>query len=74
MTAATLPEAPPPGTPAAEIEIDADLARTLLVVQHPDLAHLPITLLANGWDNAIFRLGDDLLMRLPRRGLFLFGS
>lgn len=67
MTVATLPEAPPPGTPAAEIEIDGDLARTLLVAQHPDLAHLPITLLANGWDNAIFRLGDDLLMRLPRR-------
>ena len=55
------------GTPAAEIEIDADLARQLVAVQHPDLAGLPITSVASGWDNAIFKLGDDLALRLPRR-------
>jgi len=55
------------GTPAAEIEIDADLARRLLLVQHPDLGDLPITPGASGWDNVIFRLGDDLALRLPRR-------
>jgi len=55
------------GTPAAEIEIGADLVRGLLVAQHPDLAGLPITPVASGWDNAIFRLGDDLAVRLPRR-------
>ena len=61
--------APPPtiGTPAAEIAIDADLARRLLVSQHPDLAHLPITSVGSGWDNAMFRLGDELALRLPRR-------
>lgn len=55
------------GTPAAELEIHADLARRLLAVQHPELADLPITPVAAGWDNAIFRLGDDLALRLPQR-------
>jgi aminoglycoside phosphotransferase (APT) family kinase protein len=57
------------GTPAAEFEIDADLARGLLRAQHPDLAGRPITPIAFGWDNAILRLGDDLALRLPRRAI-----
>lgn len=55
--------------PAAEIDIDDGLVRRLLADQHPDLAALPLTLVANGWDNAIFRLGRDLAVRLPRRQL-----
>jgi aminoglycoside phosphotransferase (APT) family kinase protein len=55
------------GTPAAELEIDVDLARRLLAVQHPELAHLPLRPVASGWDNSMFRLGDDLALRLPRR-------
>lgn len=55
------------GTPPAEIAIDAELARGLLTAQHPDLADLPLTPLASGWDNCIFRLGDELALRLPRR-------
>lgn len=55
--------------PAAEIDIDDGLVRRLLADQHPDLAALPLTLVANGWDNAIFRLGGDLAVRLPRRQL-----
>ncbi len=55
------------GTPAAEIAVDAALAGRLVAAQHPDLADQPITFLASGWDNAIFRLGDDLLLRLPQR-------
>jgi len=55
------------GTPAAELEIGADLAHRLLAAQHPDLAHLGITHVASGWDNAIFRLGDEFALRLPRR-------
>lgn len=54
-------------TPAAELTIDADLVRALLAAQHPDLAHLPTTLAAVGWDNAMFRLGDTLSVRLPKR-------
>ncbi len=53
--------------PAAEVEVDEPLVRALLAEQHPDLADLPIEPLANGWDNAILRVGDDLLARLPRR-------
>ncbi len=57
------------GGPAAEIDIDAALVRGLLEEQHPDLAHLPLTAVASGWDNDIFRLGGELTARLPRRSL-----
>ena len=49
--------------------MSADLVRRLLAGQHPDLADLEVRFLANGWDNAIFRVGDELLARLPRREL-----
>ncbi len=55
--------------PAAEVDVTADLVRLLLAEQHPDLARLPIRFLANGWDNVMFRIGDTLLARLPRREL-----
>ena len=55
--------------PAAEVDIDATLVRALLRDQHPDLAELDLTLLASGWDNTIFRLGDTLTVRLPHRSL-----
>ena len=61
------PDKARPTVPPAEIAIDADLGRRLLLDQHPDLAHLPLTQVGEGWDNAVFRLGDDLAMRLPRR-------
>lgn len=57
------------GTPAAEVEIGEGLVRRLLAEQHPDLAGEPITLVASGWDNAIFRLGQDLAVRVPRRAI-----
>lgn len=53
--------------PPAELEIDEVLVRTLLVEQHPDLAELPLRHIDAGWDNALWRLGDDLIVRLPRR-------
>ncbi|AZM48023.1 aminoglycoside phosphotransferase [Streptomyces sp. WAC 06738] len=46
-------------------EITADLIRELLREQHPDLADRPLTLGARGWDNQLWRLGDDLAVRLP---------
>lgn len=55
--------------PAAEVDVTPGLVRRLLTAQHPDLSYLPVTLMANGWDNAIFRLGSDLVARLPRREL-----
>jgi hypothetical protein len=48
------------------IEITADLIAELLREQHPDLAGLPLTFGARGWDNQMWRLGDDLAVRLPR--------
>ena len=56
-----------PGTPPAEVVVDADLVRRLLAAQHPDLADLPLVEVASGWDNLMFRLGDELAVRLPRR-------
>ena len=55
--------------PEAEVEVSADLVRRLLADQHPDLARLPVEFLANGWDNELYRVGDGLIARLPRRAL-----
>lgn len=53
--------------PAAEVDVDEALVRHLLSEQHPDLAALPLRLVANGWDNVLWRLGADLAVRVPRR-------
>lgn len=46
---------------------DAQVVRMLLTHQFPDLAHLPVRpLRSTATDNEVFRLGDDLLVRLPR--------
>lgn len=55
--------------PAAEVAIPASLVRRLIAAQQPDLARLPVAVLANGWDNVMCRLGDELAVRLPRRQL-----
>jgi len=50
-----------------EIDTDEDLVRHLLATQHPQWAKLPIERVASaGTDNALYRLGDDLAVRLPR--------
>ncbi len=54
-------------TPAAEIAITEELVRGLLHDQTPELANRPLTLLASGFDNVIYRLGEQHLVRLPRR-------
>ena len=55
------------GGPPAEVTVDNRLVQTLLTEQHPDLANLPLTQVGEGWDNVLFRLGEDLAVRLPRR-------
>ena len=57
------------GTPPAEVQIDESLVRSLLQTQHPELAALDITPVGSGWDNAIFRLGPNLAVRIPRRAV-----
>jgi aminoglycoside phosphotransferase (APT) family kinase protein len=56
-------------TPPSEIEIDAQLVRALLHEQHRDLADLPLVAFESGLDNTLFRLGERLVVRLPRRAL-----
>ncbi|MCX5214616.1 aminoglycoside phosphotransferase family protein [Kitasatospora sp. NBC_00240] len=46
--------------------IDADLVRSLVREQHPDLAGLDLREVAGGWDNHMWRLGDELAVRMPR--------
>lgn len=57
----------PVGKPPAEIAIDKALVRDLISTQHPDLACEPLEFFSDGWDNITFRLGPQLLVRLPRR-------
>jgi len=55
--------------PEAEVDLDVDRVRALLREQRPDLAERPITRIASGWDNCVFRLGDAHAIRLPRRAV-----
>ncbi len=56
--------------PAAEIAIDARLAKGLIAAQFPQWSDLPLRAAPTiGWDNALFRLGTDLVVRIPRRQL-----
>jgi aminoglycoside phosphotransferase (APT) family kinase protein len=55
------------GTPPAEVQLDESKVRALLEEQHPDLAALHLAPIDAGWDNAIYRLGEDMAVRLPRR-------
>src|SRR5713226_85975 len=51
-----------------EVEIDAALVRSLLAEQFPEWAELPLRRVEPaGTDNAVFRLGDALSVRLARR-------
>ncbi|GAA1797793.1 aminoglycoside phosphotransferase family protein [Luedemannella flava] len=49
-----------------EIPVDESIVRSLLTDQRPDWADLPLARAGAGTDNTMFRLGDDLLVRLPR--------
>ncbi len=55
------------GTPAAQTDLSEDLVKRLLREQHPDLAERQVRFVAQGWDNAMYRIGEDLCARLPRR-------
>jgi aminoglycoside phosphotransferase (APT) family kinase protein len=56
-------------SPPAEIQVDEHLVRGLLAEQHPDLAGLALVEVDAGWDNTLWRLGVELLVRLPRRAV-----
>lgn len=48
-------------------DIDESLVKRLLEAQFPQWAHLPIEQVnSSGTDNSVFRLGEDMAVRLPR--------
>lgn len=50
-----------------EVDTDASLVRRLLAAQFPQWADLPIAPVPSaGTDNALYRIGDELVARLPR--------
>jgi aminoglycoside phosphotransferase (APT) family kinase protein len=52
---------------ADEIAVPAELVRALLAEQFPDWAKLPLAPVPSyGTDNVLYRLGDELLVRLPK--------
>jgi len=53
--------------PPATVEVSDSVVQRLVRDQRPDLGDFPLARVANGWDNATFRLGDGLAVRLPRR-------
>lgn len=52
-----------------EIATTEALVRSLISQQFPEFGHLPVQHFASaGTDNAMYRLGDELAVRLPRAG------
>jgi aminoglycoside phosphotransferase (APT) family kinase protein len=49
-----------------DTKISEALVRSLLREQHPDLAGLDLREVDGGWDNQMWRLGDELAVRIPR--------
>jgi aminoglycoside phosphotransferase (APT) family kinase protein len=50
-----------------ELDIDAELVSRLVAEQFPEWADLPVTRVASaGTDNAMYRLGEEMVVRLPR--------
>lgn len=56
-----------PLAPTADVTLTTDQVATLLADQTPALAGLPVTAFTHGWDTVLFRIGDGLLARFPRR-------
>ncbi|MDX3619114.1 aminoglycoside phosphotransferase family protein [Streptomyces europaeiscabiei] len=53
---------------ADEFDIDEALVRRLITAQFPEWAGLPVAPApAAGTDNVMYRLGDDMVVRLPRK-------
>ncbi len=58
---------PPPKMHDDEVFVDDSLVRRLVDTQFPHWSDLPLTRVrSTGTDNAIYRLGDNIGLRLPR--------
>ncbi len=57
---------PPLRLHANQVDIDGGLVRRLVNGQFPEYAGLPLRYVpSGGTENAVYRLGDDLAIRLP---------
>lgn len=56
-------------SPAAERTLEEAQVRELVRTVSPELASLPLTRIAEGWDNVTWRLGTGFAVRIPRREL-----
>ncbi|MYX20288.1 aminoglycoside phosphotransferase, partial [Streptomyces sp. SID8380] len=54
-----------PDTATAPPDITEGLLRHLVRERFPHLAELPIRLGARGWDYQVWRLGEELALRVP---------
>ena len=53
--------------PAAEVHLDAALARGLIEAQFPSLSQARVEPLGEGWDNFVFLVNGAWVFRFPRR-------
>lgn len=62
------PDAPagPPDEVRADVVLDEAVVERLVRAQHPGCAG-PVRPFATGWDNALYRVGETHLARMPRR-------
>jgi len=68
VTARRADDAPAAKMHADEVDISSAVVRALLTIQFPAWADLPLQPVRPlGTDNALYRLGEDLVARLPRR-------
>ena len=53
--------------PSSDWQLDEEIVSGLLAAQFPDLADQTVTRYGAGWDNQLFRVGDEWIFRFPRR-------
>ena len=53
----------------ADVDLSEELVERLITSQFPTLAGQPVRELASGWDNALYRVGERHLVRMPRRAV-----
>ena len=59
-------EVPDPGPVPQRLTVDLETVQQLVEEQFPHWSQLPVTPVPHpGWDNLTFRLGEELLVRLP---------
>lgn len=56
-----------------EIVVGEELARALIANQFPELPLDRLRLLAEGWDNTVWLVSDELVFRFPRRAIAIPG-